>query len=227
MSRPKTIFCDIDGTLIEHISPIETAKSDHKITVLHGIAENLEEWDRKGYNIILVTGRREGVRKTTEMQLSQAGIIYDQMIMGLGGGDRILINDKKPNGRSAAWAISQDRDKGISGLSFENLSQIVRDYFDVWSNKDLAALGRMFSEDVCLVDWNISCAGKNQVLKANQAIFENVDNLSVVINKLSHHNNTVFCQITIEIDGEKIPVVDVIEFDKDTKIKTVTAYRGN
>ena len=85
----------------------------------------------------------------------------------------------------------------------------------------------MFSEDVCLTDWNMLREGKDQVLAANQDIFVSVNKLTVTVNKLSCHDNTVFCQIVIVADGEKIPVVDVIEFDKDTKIKSITAYRGN
>ena len=33
------------------------------------------------------------MRITTERHLSELGIFYDQLIMGVGGGQRILIND--------------------------------------------------------------------------------------------------------------------------------------
>jgi hypothetical protein len=37
--------------------------------------------------------------------------------MGFGGGDRILINDRKPDsGRDTASAINLDRDTGIGNL---------------------------------------------------------------------------------------------------------------
>ena len=51
----------------------------------------------KGYNIILITGRRESLRKKQKKQLLMYDIFYDQLIMGVGGGDRIVINDRKPN----------------------------------------------------------------------------------------------------------------------------------
>ena len=35
--------------------------------------------------------------------------------MGFGGGDRVLLNDKKPDGRITAYAINLDRDKGLLG----------------------------------------------------------------------------------------------------------------
>ena len=78
-NRPKTIFCDIDGTLVKHDSPIDSTKPNHKLKLLPGTIEKLTEWDKKCYRIILTTGRRECSRVETEKQLSEAGIIYDQL----------------------------------------------------------------------------------------------------------------------------------------------------
>jgi|TARA_Y100000310_G_scaffold188523_1_gene188481 hydroxymethylpyrimidine pyrophosphatase-like HAD family hydrolase len=120
MSRPKTIFCDLDGTLTEHpASSQDISKYNLKqeMRVLPGTREKLWEWDKKGYFIILTTGRKEGMRKSTVEQLRKAGIIYDQLIMGFGGGDRILINDRKPDSsRDTAFAINLDRDTGVADL---------------------------------------------------------------------------------------------------------------
>ena len=115
--RPKTIFCDIDGTLVVHCPPVETTKPDYRLCLLEGTIETLLEWDKKGYNIILVSGRREGARRETELQLSRLGIIYDQLIMGIGGGKRYLVNDRKPDGdEDYAVAVNLDRNKGLLGL---------------------------------------------------------------------------------------------------------------
>ena len=116
--RPKTIFCDIDGTLVIHEDPSATAKTDHKATIIPGVLEKLKEWDMKGYCIILTTGRKESCRKETERQLSDLGIWYDQLVMGIGGGARVLINDKKPYADfETAVAFNLERNKGISGLN--------------------------------------------------------------------------------------------------------------
>ena len=114
--RPKTIFCDIDGTLIEHAVPWESSLPSFKMKILPGTLEKLADWDRKGYNIILTTGRRESLRKVTEQQLSEVGIFYDQLIMGIGGGMRILINDLKPNSDITAEAINLNRNQGIQQI---------------------------------------------------------------------------------------------------------------
>ena len=115
--RPLTIFCDIDGTLIKHQSPFIATCPNSKMELLAGTLDKLAEWDRLGYNIILTTGRRESMRRQTEKQLSEVGIIYDKLIMGIGGGSRVLINDKKPNSnKDTAYAISLTRDEGINNV---------------------------------------------------------------------------------------------------------------
>ena len=114
--RPKTIFCDIDGTLVKHSPPSISANSKYKMELLDGTLQKLLEWDQKGYNIILTTGRKESLRDITKKQLVDVGIFYDQLIMGIGGGERFLINDKKPDGQIAANAINIDRNEGISQI---------------------------------------------------------------------------------------------------------------
>ena len=62
------------------------------------------------------TGRKESLRKQTERQLSEVGIFYDQLVMGVGGGQRYLINDIKPDGENTAFSFNLIRNKGISDL---------------------------------------------------------------------------------------------------------------
>ncbi len=120
MARPKTIICDIDGTLVWHRpgngpSHILT----HPAEILDGTIEKLEEWDKKGYNIILLTGRKESLREKTERDLQKLGIFYDMLIMGVGGGARVLINDLKPSDSEdnpTAVAITIKRNVGISDI---------------------------------------------------------------------------------------------------------------
>lgn len=114
--RPKTIFLDLDGTLIHHFGNLG-AQIDNEPRILDGVKETLNAWDLKGYNIILTTGRRESMRKKTEEQLCSLGIFYDQLIMSIGGGVRVLINDlKQDNTQETAIAINIERNKGIRNL---------------------------------------------------------------------------------------------------------------
>ncbi len=114
MSRPKTIFCDLDGTLVKHSNPIDIQDPYFELQVLPGVHEKLIEWDTRGYHVVITTGRKESARDATVKQMQRAGINYDQLIMGFGGGDRILINDrKKDSNRDTAYVINLTRDKGL------------------------------------------------------------------------------------------------------------------
>jgi ribonucleotide monophosphatase NagD (HAD superfamily) len=89
-----TIFCDLDGTLWEQGDPTEIAKPGYQPKIIHGTVDKIREWDSKGFKIILTTGRKESLRDVTVKQLSYAGIVYDQLVMGIGRAERILINNK-------------------------------------------------------------------------------------------------------------------------------------
>ena len=115
MSKPKTIFCDLDGTLVKHPGDVSVLTSpEYKLEVLPGVKDFLKHIDSNRYYLVITTGRKESLREPTIKQLQKVGIFYDKLIMGFGGGDRILINDRKPNSdRDTAYAINLERDKGI------------------------------------------------------------------------------------------------------------------
>jgi len=114
--RSWTVFCDIDGTIFPHMGDI-TQQHLLDLSPLPGVKEKWIEWDRKGYRIILVTGRRESVRKETEVQLSKSGIFYDTLLMGLSGGIRCLINDTKSSANhETAVAITLKRNEGMENV---------------------------------------------------------------------------------------------------------------
>lgn len=115
-NRPKTIILDLDGTVFFHNGSLR-----EQITLppelLPGIHEKFQEWERLGYNIIILTGRRESMRTLTEQQLHSHGLAYDQLVMGVGGGKRYLINDRKHNGEETAFAINVPRNQGLVEVS--------------------------------------------------------------------------------------------------------------
>ena len=116
-NKPKTIICDIDGVLLRHNNNGLSNQILENPKPLDGTIEKLTEWDSKGYNIILITGRRESQRKNTEKQLTMYGVFYDQLVMGVGGGDRVVINDRKPNSdKDTAYAINLYRNEGIENV---------------------------------------------------------------------------------------------------------------
>ena len=119
-NKPKTIFCDIDGTLCEYPYTLDMGGYDFDNKVmkpLPGTLKKLWDWDKAGHIIILTTGRKEGMRESTERQLREAGIIYDRLLMGIGGGTRVLINDlKSDRDGDTAIAINLKRDTGVKDV---------------------------------------------------------------------------------------------------------------
>ena len=112
-----TIFCDLDGTLWEQGDPTEIAKPGYQPKIIHGSVDKIREWDSKGFKIILTTGRKESLRDVTVKQLSYAGFVYDQLVMGIGGVSRVLINDLRANGDESAFVYQPKRNEGIAGLN--------------------------------------------------------------------------------------------------------------
>ena len=114
--RPKTIFCDIDGTLLKHMGNAYT-QMKKKPEILPGVIEKMTEWDQKGYTVILVTGRRESFREETVKQLTNLGIHFDHLIMSIGSGQRVLINDLKvDDDSSTAVAFNIKRNVGLEKI---------------------------------------------------------------------------------------------------------------
>jgi hypothetical protein len=89
----KTLFVDIDGTLVENSSLLfKPYLGDGK-----PIQENIDilnaHFEFGKSQIILTTSRPEFSRLETELEMQKKGIKYHQLIMGLQHSVRVLIND--------------------------------------------------------------------------------------------------------------------------------------
>jgi NDP-sugar pyrophosphorylase family protein len=117
--KPKTIFCDIDGTILKHSHKFsEIGKSDPEL--LPGVIDKFNEWDSKGYTVVLTTARKKSARYITEKHLSDLGLAWDTLLMGVTSGERILINDKLKNeDTDRAKAINVITDSGFESISWE------------------------------------------------------------------------------------------------------------
>ena len=106
----KTIICDIDGTLVSYKKDTKgIMNTPHDI--LPGVSEHLNKWENQGCKIILITGRRENLRKVTEEELTTLGLPFDLLIMGCADTGRVLINDE--GSKVKAHAVSLKRDEGF------------------------------------------------------------------------------------------------------------------
>ena len=99
---PKTLFVDFDGTTFYHATE----------NIIPGTKEKFDEWNEKGYTIIITTARPSSAKEQTLRALDENGLQYHAIIFDLPNGDRVVLNDIK-EGKNRAFAINVERDKGI------------------------------------------------------------------------------------------------------------------
>jgi len=117
----KTIFSDIDGTLIEQVRFEDL--DPNVVNVLPGVVEKMNEWYEAGHHIVLTTARPWNLELITKQQMETAGIRYHQIVMGIGREERILINNnssKEPE-RNRAFGVPVLRDSGFDNLEWSSV----------------------------------------------------------------------------------------------------------
>ena len=106
----KTIICDIDGTIFKYLGGTPEVMNG-RVEPLPGVIQQIGRWEMEGCKIILITGRRESLRKKTEFDLQRFGIPYDILLMGYADSGRVVINDE--GSKVKAHAVSLKRDTGF------------------------------------------------------------------------------------------------------------------
>ena len=115
--KNKTIFTDIDGTLVhqvrfEEIDPFSSV-------ALPGVVEKMTQWFKEGHHIVLTTARPEELRDLTIQEMDLLGIPFHQLVMGIGRAERILINnasEERPQEVRAA-AIQAEKNGGFQNVN--------------------------------------------------------------------------------------------------------------
>lgn len=112
-----TYFIDIDGVLFENGAQYFKPYWGTTKPILENI-EKIKELKRNGNYIIITTSRTEEYREITEKQFKEMDIEYDQLVMGIGNGKRIIINDfSNSNPYPSCIAINIERnEKQLSKL---------------------------------------------------------------------------------------------------------------
>lgn len=119
--KPKTIFLDLDGSILKHLHRFSDIPSSSP-ALLEGVLEKINHWDSIGHRIILCTARKESARGMTEQHLRGLGLCWDQLIMGLTSGERVLINDKLTEAsKDRAIAVNLLTNKGFGHTEWEKL----------------------------------------------------------------------------------------------------------
>ena len=117
----KTIICDIDGTLVKYFKNHMGIITNGHIP-LPGVVQKMNDWENMGHRIILITGRRENLRETTQTELTRLGIPFDVLLMGYADTGRVLINDETT--KTKAHAVSLPRNEGFEEFDWESVGLI-------------------------------------------------------------------------------------------------------
>jgi hypothetical protein len=119
MSKPHTIFIDIDGTILEHRNDSnEIFNLPAQKPTPNAIAK-FNEWADAGHVVIIISARPEtvGMRTYTVAQLQKWGFKYNRLILGITSGVRYMINDEKPTIKTTAVGITIPRNEGLGGIN--------------------------------------------------------------------------------------------------------------
>jgi len=111
--KKATIFCDLDGTLIKHVTV--PSESGEEIETIEGSVEKLREFRDKGYFLVLTTSRPQNKVFGVVEKLRLMGLEFDQIVCDLPVGPRHLINDSKDD-EVRAIAHKLKRDEGIKEI---------------------------------------------------------------------------------------------------------------
>ncbi len=102
----KTWILDLDGTILVHDGPYLIGRDEF----LPGAQEFLNQIPPDDM-IIFLTARGEWEKSHTLKFLKENHVRYDHIIFGAGQGERIMINDNKPDGLVTAYAVNTTRDQ--------------------------------------------------------------------------------------------------------------------
>lgn len=118
MIKNKTYFVDIDGTIIKYraFSDLKTIKP---VPVQDVIDFLNKEKTINGAYIVITSARPKVLEAHTKKELKQVGIKYDALLLGVGRGARIVVNDI-PQGSTEKKALGLNliRNKGLKGAKY-------------------------------------------------------------------------------------------------------------
>ena len=104
---PRTWLIDLDGTILLHNSHINSEN-----TILKGV-KSFWKKIRKIDKIVILTAREKKYKRATIIFLKKEKLRYDHIIFDLNVGERILLNDKKPDGLKTAFSVNLNRNQGL------------------------------------------------------------------------------------------------------------------
>lgn len=104
ITQPKLWILDVDGVIFIHAGHFKG-----RDTLVPGFMDFYAQIKPEDF-IFIVTAREKKYKKITESALKEHGIRFDKIIYDVPKGERICVNDNKPDGTKACFAVNTDRD---------------------------------------------------------------------------------------------------------------------
>jgi hydroxymethylpyrimidine pyrophosphatase-like HAD family hydrolase len=107
INQPITWILDLDGTLVKHNGHLTNDEN-----ILPGVLDFFNKIQNDF--IIITTARSEKYKKQTIDFLKKNGLRFDVILFNLPPGERVLINDQKPDGTNTSYSFNVERNKGLN-----------------------------------------------------------------------------------------------------------------
>jgi histidinol phosphatase-like enzyme len=121
VTKNPTFFVDIDGTLVVYrkFSELSTAV----LTPIQDVIDTVNEYYDKGACIVITSARPIEYELFTKQELEKIGVKYHQLVMGIGRGTRVILNDTDPESPEIprALGVNMVRNEGFGELDIKSL----------------------------------------------------------------------------------------------------------
>lgn len=105
-----------------------------------------------------------------------------------------------------------------------SLGRLALMYIKAFAEKDVGSLDVLLSDNIVLTDWELQLVGKANVMAFNEELFNKVGPIRIDIKGICTGQKSVSVEIILDIDGKRLQVVDILEFDDENKIRYIRAY---
>ena len=178
---PGTIFCDLDGTVIQHQ---DAPRYDRPLELLPGSKEKLAQWIDEGYLVVLTTARPQSEEQQLEHALREQGIPFHRLNMGLPSGPRYIINDRKPSAMLVPQVVSYEisRNEGIGHIDIPSVAPTILKRFN----------GASFADTLLVEDDEKRFVRKRVLKRDNLALgYAKLKNQCRTLERFSHFGDIV------------------------------------
>lgn len=107
------------------------------------------------------------------------------------------------------------------------MSDIVKQYFDAFSQKNLDMLSELYNDNVVSWEWGEKIhMGKSEVLSSNKELFDDFKQITVLLkSRADTPDKKHFCEVVMVLDNHAVSFVNVFVIIND-KIVSIATYRG-